>query len=553
MKVKYTCSLRILAAISAALTLLAVSPVFAAGEPQITSITGVSNGGIYDAGELPQITVTASGDKIAKLEFYIDGVLSSTKNYALALSGITETYSLEDAGIGTHTLLWRVYDESGLSVSANRRGVAVTKAVNSIPFNSDFSGYKGNNARPDGIGAGVTQGGYFDAKTVDEEHGVSFALGINNPPVANQVDGAWLGIPMQAITSGKATVDFDFYISERPTTKEYNINFDCRGVGGVTGSIHNFGYIRNERIDIYAEAQQSGSALGNPVQFFYSDKTWYHIQIITDLDQKTYAVKITDATGAVVLNQPNGRFGSWQAGLSVIRIFSPFPDGENTVSTFMAIDNLVIGMDKTVPPVEAVTAASGDEVEGGAKIINVKLKSEIYGQSATKERITVVNEFGRIPVKQVQSKSNSEFVLTLESPLESGTVYRVIFDKTVELQQGNAFSVNMSGFFATKTAALDLADAYYQSDGSYVTFGASIANSTGESKDIFIISQVYSGNKIVRVYAKKETVASMSEGSRSVNLSVGGLNSGEYVKSYVFAGFNSDAPIALTKKEYRFR
>ena len=538
---------RILTAILVSLLTLTAFPAVVAGAP-VLQVTGITNGGAYDADDLPAIEVSATGDNVVKLEFYVGNVLCST------IAGSSASYDLTDIGVGAHSLRWRAYDEAGVVGLSGFFNVTVRKTATER-YENDFSDYVSGN--PFG-GANNPQAGYYGSSVINPDYGTSFLLGINSPPISGQNDGAWVGLPLEGISSGRASMDFDFYISERPAAdKHYNFNFDGRGqsaVGGPT-SPHNLAYIRESRIDVFPNADAGGGPLGTSQTFNYEIQTWYHMKVEVDMDAKKFAVVITDAeTESVKLNLTNGAFRTNEVWLQNMRIFTPAPStpAESTVATFMAMSNVVIDTEKQVPRVSTVGTVTdggyGGGVNSDVSTFRVKLGSEAHSVSAA--RVSLISEFGEVPISRVRTVSATEYDVTVRGKLESNTSYRIVFDKSAEIQPGVPFGINSSGVFTTNPAALDLTSASYNSTGS--EFTAYVLNTTGESVDVYIIANIYNGDKIVRTKAQKTTVASGDVSVEAV-VSIGSLSAGEYVKTSVVAGFSSNTPVVLSKKAYRYR
>ncbi len=500
----------------------------------VIEIEGAKDGDEFGGDSLPTITATASDDYgIGKFEYYLDGELIETADETNTIVA-----GFENATGGKHQLKFVAEDIYGISVE---KTIKISFVVNkeSIYYQNDFEKYSG------GLPSDFPQGtenahGYLRDVTVDEQHGISLAIGVdadtdetNEKDKWNTVGGdtAWAGIPVN--NASPAHTVFDFNISNRPAKYSeengwqtnwddfYRIYFKASNDANVL-------YIRPDYIELVGFTMEIGQA-----QIPYETNKWYNMDVYTKPGNTSYDITITD--GETIIAKGTGN--SYNGELVALRVAGPY---HGLSAGHIAIDNLEIrtkyGMPEFVAPQEGIA--------GGASEFTVKLTEALMAADVTADTLVVENEFGEVKVKKAVVTGN-DLVVTTVSPIIGNMDYTFTLPNTTRFTTGDEVGFVIKNTITTLAAPLGISNV--EIGKKTLTYTA--ANATGEAKPVTFVFQVWNNDgQVVEAKAVSKTI-DVSGGSDLIIHNMD-IPSGGYITMYIWDGLNKPqavSPVVYTK------
>lgn len=480
--------------------------------PEIT-VSGISEGGVYEKGALPTAQISASDENgIKKIEVFVDKIkVFETENLYCE-------YPLENVASGTHTIDFVVYDIFG---KTTQKSIEVTIEANLFidGYSDDFSAYGGNNELPAGTQGGP-QRGYLDVSQIDEEHGKSLIIGmetVNQEYVVG--NSAYVGFPLGNKVN-KVSAEFDIYINSAPGAGD-NYRFALRGSGN--------------NIELcYVQPTQFWCRSGKSLAM--SEKMWYHVRFVFDAVKQSYNLYINGeelASGAAL-----------PADIGTLNFFRVFGPNYDEVTSFAAVDNVAV---KTVCDTPAAVLTDNN-VDYKTGTISFTVSGDVDYASLKTDCIYVEGESGIIAVKSL-SVENGVITAVLASMLESNSRYALVLSENVCYSTGTPIGIKASTPFTTMQSNLDVVSGEYTVNSGMLEFCLKIKNTAGGKRYAYVVTERYSGGRIVETKLTRIETESQAA-PQSFSIRSGLPKNGETVKTYVLGGLKT--PSLMGKGCYRY-
>ena len=472
-------------------------------------VSGIENGASYNVTELPTAVATASDDNgVQSIAVYVDGTQKAK------IEGDTLRFSLSNIAAGSHTLTFVAMDIYGLTASGDYT-VSVVSDTYVTAYQYDFENYNGNNAAPSGM-EGLGQRGYLDVGAIDEAHGKSLLIGIEEANTEyNENNTAFVGIP-QGGSNGKMETSFDMYFSAKPSG-QYRLSMKKSGSAET-----NFMLINGSAIRFCSKSWTVSKEIP------YETGVWYRFKLIADVPSRTYTVTITAPDGTS--SSETGVMEAGQDTLNYVRFFGPADDA---VPSFVAVDNVLVRRVMDFP-----TLSVEDTVDPEAGSVTVISSQNLKTDDINLENVSLSDAYGEVALKSVTSTRSTSMVIKPVSPLKSNTIYKITLSPKVRFDTGTALGAAVEGAFTTGSAKLDVVSGTFESG----QFRYTAQNQTGSAKKLTVIVQKWTADGSVTKLqvAEQEVTTGQYEYSVSVPSCVGG----EYVTVFFWDGLVASVPVS---------
>lgn len=470
-------------------------------------VSGIDSGAKYGTSELPTAEISATDDNgIKMIEVYADGrLLRSSQSDTLS-------FSLSELSAGAHTLKVSASDIYGL-VTSKDYAVEIVSDTLIESYRNDFSTYKGNNTLPDGM-AGGSQRGYLDVGTIDEEHGKSLLIGIDEADLSfAETNTAYVGIPTGDVT-GTVEVEFEMNISAKPAS---NYRFSTKRTGGAENVIL---FITPTSIRLCNKNWSPSKTMD------YTPGEWYRFKLSVDVPNRKYVVSVTDKNGNG--ESETGTLDSGYDVLNYVRVFGPADD---SIKSFVAVDNVLVQQAMPFP-----TLTIEENIPYQAESVTITSSQTLNTSDLNKENITLSDAFGKVAVRSVMATDGKTIVITPAVSLRSSMEYKVTISPNVRYSAGIPIGAAIDGYFRTTAKDFDILSGGF--DGGVFTFKA--VNS-GEEKAVTVIVQKWTSDGECRSVSAREVLVQSGEDEYSV--AVPAVSGGDYVTVYIWDGIVSPNPV----------
>ena len=488
-------------------------------DPPQLRVEGIADGGIYRPDTITPIKAYAyDRDGIDKILCIADG-----KEIA-AVNADTAEFSLSGLTGGTHQITVCAIDRYGAAQSQDFR-ITLESNARILLTNHDFSSYAGGSEQPSGCWGGQ-QRGYLDCRVINPAFGKSLIIGMDTVNEAYAPDNAaYMGLGTTTI-DGKGFIELDLYIDQKPGLRALpsadgndrdGFKFTFKKNGAAESTLFS---ITGDGIEIAGESVP------------YAEKEWYHLMIGTDVKSRTATVTVT---GGELSRTFSLGIASGQDEINYLRVYGPVFDA---VKTFIAIDNVYVYEGMDLP-----TLTFSDEIEAGAQKVTCKISAALSAKDLTPETVTLTDEAGSVmPITEIRTEEGT-VILTLASPLKSGTRYTLTISASVRYAGGEALGFAVEGSFLTRTGDFAITGGSFE-DGA---FTVTAVNTTKNAVDAYVVLQVWSGGRIKKVQIKPLSIPSES-GAADHRVSAPYLQRGERMTAYLFRDYRR--PKTLTTKVF---
>lgn len=496
------------------------------------SVEGIQNGETLENVSELNAEINATDDTgVVSMEIYHNDVLIdsvSDGHYSLALS---------DLDTGEHTLYIKATDTDG-NVGQKTIKFSVSWLLQNLLYTEDFSGYTvtaGNTSLLSGITA-YSQRGYVKAHKVDDEHGTSMAIGIDTVnPGFNSGDRPYSNLAVQDV-AGAVTVEFDLYINKSAgESSPFQISFKQQG-----------------GTDCYVASFVDGQFRVGSAVVECLEQTWYTCVLKIDVKKHTFDVQFYPVGSDPKTIAAAAPFSTDIDLLWSVRLWGP---GEDTISTFMAVDNVKVVKRSELPEITEIGndgEKNGFTVDKNADAVEIYMSEPVRASSLKKDSITIKENSGRaVPIKDIAVNKETEAItVTLGKKLKSNTEYEAEISKDAILDNLDmTIGRSVKGSFKTTPGEIEIVSCRFDKTGDTVAVNCGIKNNTEEERSAELILSVWNEEKFVKTEHKTVYVgagASVSEVIDGIAIS-----EGETAEVYLW-DCTGEWPLMLINKIYSY-
>lgn len=381
------------------------------------------------------LDITAKTSYPDRIMIYLDGdVVGEYEGISCSYTYIGEP--------GEHTVEAEAIDALG---NAGERASVIflvsekpidTTVDKKIPiWSEDYEGYRTGQTTIGSYVGLFHKNGYSRAVSIDDEHGTSLSLGIEEDLKSDS--GEYANFEN---TSPNAHVMFetDFYVEDYPATGA-DIRFSLIESSSIQMTLFTMGTIAKRDNDTRS----------------YSTKEWHKLVCDFDMRTKIYSVYID---GSVFLKnrdmaaeKPNFN------ALNYIRCYGPAKDG---VQTYIAFDNTSLYL---VESYSILSIEGSDEgiVRADDKELKLNLSDRINGSGLSVENVVISDSESELRIESVKyNKDSKSITVKLKDALESGKKYKAVISGDVQTAGGEPIGENVvKAFYTEDDAALTIKDA----------------------------------------------------------------------------------------------
>lgn len=444
---------------------------------------GATNGTYNESDEKAVLFETECINGLERVEFYVNGrkVLENTEAVTV--------FDFSEQGAGTLSVTAVVYDTEGKSKSFSyTANVALNNST--LLWNEDFVSY--TDEESSSVGSNVnfnTKNGYHRPVCVDDEHGTSLALGIEQDNGSDT--GAYVNFVNPKETQ-HIVFETEFYISDYPAegeARKEEIHFDMYESGSVQNAVFSI-----NSSDIYKGSEKIS----------YEKEKWYKLKMDFDIPNKRYSVYI-DGT-ALAENVDLSAEKSTFLSLKAIRCYGP---GVADIPCFIAFDNAKITLLESHGITDIVNDGSESEISTLTKTIRVKLSQGLLGESLNTERVKVYGENGNLHIKNIEyNEENSEIIITLSDSFLAGKQYSVWISGDAVSDTGNVLGTELSkSFYVINDSAVNIDSAEHKNG----ILSLYLSGNHSETTEAYVVVTAWSGKKYLGMTIQKATLSSNVE------------------------------------------
>lgn len=454
---------------------------------------GGETSGSYTDPDERVVNFDASCDKgFERTDIYVNGVLAET------FYNESIMFDFSSFGTGTIEITAVVYDSLGKSKSFEYTADVVMNK-NSLLWSENYDKYTtGSTSLNGGNIQIVHKNGYSMAVDVDEAHGKSMALGIEQDIGSDS--GEYVNFVNPRPTD-YVTFETEFYVSDYPASDAH-----IRVCMIESGSVQN-----NNIIRLGDNIYRTGA------QMEYSPDTWYKLRMDFNMPQKTYSIYINDEP--FIENVDFSKEKSNFEKLNYIRVYGPAKDG---VPCYIAFDNSSLSVYESYS-VTSVSGSNSENIAGGDNSFKFALSEQVNPDSLTPDSISVTNGDVKWRVEKVEyDKELSAATVVLKDRLIGGRDYVLELSGNIQTSSGAPLGEKIcTTFSAEKSADVSFVASVFESD----ILSAELKSK--EKTTAYIICTLWDGNIYKDVFVD---CVQLETGSNTIDISLSGAEPGNNVQ-----------------------
>ncbi len=315
------------------------------------------------------------------------------------------------------------------------------------------------------------QRGYVKVEQIDEEHGNSLLVGIEDADESIGLGNLpYINIPLGGI-SDEFSLFCDLYIDAKENSNDKRLSI-YQASGNETMLLR------------FGDQMTLGANNASPTP--YETGKWYSFRIDIDIVNHTAAVYRDGAqigTVALGANMTAGNF---------IRLYGPRND---TVPSFTAMDNLRVVKYFRIP---AIVSVDGDNVvSASAESFTVQMDDVLFGSSINAESVWLQDNAGsRTSVKDAKwSAADKTITVTPARKLASGSNYSFVLGGTVELSAGVPIRYPVRAAFRTAPEGVEIQTAQFSEEAGMKKAVVTLVNATDAAANGYVVMTLWNGNE----------------------------------------------------------
>ena len=487
-----------------------ISLEFVANELPSIAIEGIANGAeiTLNTTDSKEFTINAydSDGSIDRVEIYRYGDLIDTA-YEVPYTG-----SLDDLGLcmGINPYKAVVYDNLGASASTSV-SVLLTK-YSQVSFLSETDFVKTGSAYGSGMSVAI-QRGFAREETVDEEHGNSLVMGIDeNTNTTDYTSGQYTFI--QSPMNNNYTLyqlEFDINVIQ-PPAKDRVVIYGIRRNNGIVADIMQVGKTQlvfgSDKVDYTPGWNHVVITLSREI-----GNQYYSAEVNGELVASKTAIDLSDAP-------TNYRF---------------FTTGDASNIGSVAIDNIAYSSLIESPRIIGVGTHSDiadGKISCDTREVGAFLSGTLLREDLTRENVHLYSGNAEIETELVRFNSNTNCIeITAAESFAPNTEYKIVLDGNVRFSELDELGLPMEVRFTTDHKGLTVDSLELSSLDDSLTIDAAFTNLDYSSKDIYVFVTFFSEEgRLLNTRLFKETLTADNT-SNSFTFTVPGWDG---AKPYVF-------------------
>lgn len=338
-------------------------------------------------------------------------------------------------------------------------------------------------------------GGYVNVRSATSDaasHGNVYAVGIDAAGTM-----PYLRPEMQTKLSDILHVDFDLYVSSGG-----GIRWEHRNATNATAFS-----VNNETLTI-----------GDKSYISFYNETWFEIKL---------TFNYTDHNMDIVVNDDNGIF-LWSASdvamaannsLASLAHFRVHYSG--VIPGFYEIDNLHEYFESPEPAINSCASADSDAYSDGIKYdtssLNFTHSGNIVASSISSDSVELLCGSDSVVLSDVSYNTETKNINVVPKyNLDPNTTYKLVLNSETEVFDDVKLRNNVNYTFVTAKADVQLEDYnFVKSDGGLL-FEGIVSNNTDAEKTAYVLMNIWSGNKILKIVAQSFDIVPSNDKTVSV-------------------------------------
>lgn len=470
-----------------------------------------------DKGDTLKIEINAEAESgIERIDIYADDEKYTT------LTEAPYIVDLSDAGSGMVKITADAVSNAGDSLQKTLE----------VDFRTD-TGYTvfRDNEFEDGSGSSLKSGitlyprrGYTKADTVDEEHGKSLLVGIDNADTTYaDTDIPYADIPINGCR-GRISFDCDMYVDNKEDS-------------GKKTMIFRMDNAKETNIIRFKDPQM---LVAGSISMDYDAGRWYHLTV--KINTVTCQIEIFIDYMPVI----QYTFASEPSSGKLMRLYGPADD---TVKCFTAIDNINIKGYYDVPAVIAVE--DGKELSPDKSEITEYLSSPLYEKSINTETVRLLDEDGNeCPISDAFYTSSSNSVTVVpEKALMPDSEYKIVISADAKIAKDVSIGEEVEGVFKTAPQNIGVEKVQIKNEASLCKADVRIKNVTDREKTVYVVMTLWHNEKGVDMKISPLKLAPNSTASVELQAEAQNANAAEV---YVYNNLTASEYLCsrIYKKEF---
>ncbi len=462
-----------------------------------------------DLGDTLKIEIDAQADSgIERVDIY-----AGSEKYATLIQA-PFIADLSNAGNGAVIITAEAVSNAGDSLTktleVNYRNDAEYPIFSDSEFESDSA-----SALKSGIQL-YPRRGYIKSGKIDEEHGASLLVGIDNADTTyTDADVPYANIPISGY-EGRIRFDCDLYVDNKENSGQKNMIFRL-GNGKETNIIR------------FKDPQM---LVANSVSMDYDTGRWYHLTV--KINTITCRIEIFVDHMPIIQYTLNSEPSS--SGL--VRLYGPSDD---TIKSFTAIDNINIKGYYDVPTVTAVE--DGNDISPDKAEITEYLSSPLYDKSISAETVRLLDEDGNECPIEKAFYNGSDYSVTVvpKKALMPDSEYKIVISADAQFAKDVPVGEEVEGVFKTAPSQIRVEHVQIKKEASLCKADVRIKNVTDSEKTVYVVMTLWQNEKGIDMKISPLTLAPNSTDSVELETALQNANIAEV---YIYND--------LTASEYLF-
>lgn len=363
--------------------------------------------------------------------------------------------------------------------------------------------------------------GYTRIEAVDDEHGNSLLVGIDNADLSYaETDIPYADIPINGY-KGRMSFDCDVYISAKENSGKKTMVFR----------------MSNDKETNIVRFKEPQMLVAGSVNADYDEGRWYHLT--AKIDTVTCRMEIFIDHMPVI----QYTFAQEASSGKLIRLYGP---GDDSVKCFTAIDNIDIKGYYDVPHVLSVE--DGNDVSPDKTEITEYLSGPLYEKSINTETVRLLDEDGNeCPVSDAYYTSSKNSVTVVPGKLlMPDSEYKIVISPSAEILQDMPVGEEVSGVFRTLPQGIAAEKVQIVKSGSLCKADVRVKNMTEKAKTVYVVLTLWNDKKGIDMKISPLDIAPNTAVSAEIQTEIKNANAAE-----VYIYNNAEAEEYLCSRIYK--
>lgn len=485
------------------------------------SFEGYEDTAYFGINDNCNLTVNAQdSDGIDRVEIHVDGELTQTLD--------TAPYSFDASVLGLgdfelEAVAYDIYGKTGktnITVNINSNFESVIFTDSDFVATSDVKFESGLNYS--------NQRGFCKPGTVDDEHGTSLLIGVNEHN-SEFTDGQYSYCQYPVGDNKNIVLEYDVNVVEKPKSGAKNcVNMAIR--------------YTNASIVTFMNIQNVFSAAGK--DYVYELNTWYNIKFEINETQGKYRIYINDEL-FVEANYDAETYGDMQQ----FRFYSPVLNDQPCT---VALDNMELKAVMYAPTIESIGYGeykSPEAVDNSAESVIVYLSDELKAADISTNTVKLYKSNGtECETTVAYNETDYTITITPAGGFMSNEEYTVVIDKTVRIPSGNAVGGEIRAVFRTTSNNIVVDNVEISASNGSVFAEITVTNPNKNDTEFYVVSSLFNGETLEKSVADKFSIAGLAS-NNVVSTEYSGMM-GKTMELYIFDSLNK--PVMMSDTVFTF-